>query len=431
MLTIKKALLLLRSYRAALVAIIKMSIDSMDAFTVTETLSTKGRKNVIRVLKANLVRGRLDGNKEVVLKTFTSHKYALVQEALSEAQLLMSVEHPQVCKMYDCFTEKLGEQFRFAIVMEYFPRGDLEDEIYRRKHSADYWSEADLFHISTGLVDALASLQRKRVCHRDIKPHNIFHSQGLAFKFGDFGVSKKELEGATVSQKTLVGTPMYFSPLCAKAFLAMELGNCETVKHDMYKSDVFSLGLTFLRMASLRSVRGLNSGSQAQIESKVKDLSYSPGFKHVLMQMLKVEEIERLDFLGLEQLLTQVRGYNLLKPIYEKEQPKVEVQEILADEIEQETDNHKALVRKKKRRTKKARLLPVLPKAAVETVKKAKCPRDNGEDSTMSTLSGFESEIEVDFIPLSAPDSCKIADGSRLVELEAEESKARKVGKQD
>ena len=41
----------------------------------------------------------------------------------------------------------------------------------------------------------------------------------------------------------------------------------------MYKSDVFSLGLTFLRMACLKSVRGLNVKGQMEIDGKVTGLT--------------------------------------------------------------------------------------------------------------------------------------------------------------
>jgi serine/threonine protein kinase len=395
-------------------AIIKMSVNSLEDFNLTETLSTKGRKSVIRVLKAELKRGVLDGDKQVVLKTFTSHKYSLVQDALGEARLLMSVEHPQICKMYDCFTERQGQQFCFAIVMEYFSKGDLEDEIYRRKLNADYWSEADLFDITSGLVDALASLQRKRVCHRDIKPHNIFYKQGLTFKLGDFGVSKKELTGATATQKTLVGTPLYFSPLCAKAFLQLELGGQTTVTHDMYKSDVFSLGLTFLRMASLKSVRGLNTGVQGTIDNRVKGLGCSSGYKHVLMQMLRIDETERLDFLSLERLLDQAKGYCILKPVFEKQYAQVqEVEEDSEEEPVKDAESRKAMVKKKRRSRKKTRVLPDFNMENEPCKKEKLAPRDISCDATMSTLSLTEEEDEVLVVPEAAPDSLVLADNRK------------------
>ncbi len=49
-------------------------------------------------------------------------------------------------------------------------------------------------------------------------------------------------------QNTLVGTPLYLSPILWDAFIKKQNMN---VVHDLQKSDVFSLGLTFLEMATL------------------------------------------------------------------------------------------------------------------------------------------------------------------------------------
>ena len=233
-----------------------MSFQTLADFETLEVISAKGKNNAVQLFKA-----RAD-KKVVCVKAFTSRKLPLVQEALNEAKLLLKAasHHPNICQMFDCFIEEVDSKFRFGIVMEHFEDGDLEDEIKKRKQTNLAWDDAQLLEIFGGLINALAALQEQAICHRDLKPQNIFHGGG-SFKIGDFGVSKHELFSS--STNTLAGTPIYFSPLCAKAYRAAALfGEDHGVQHNMYKSDVFSLGLTFLRMAGLASIRGLNGQGQ-------------------------------------------------------------------------------------------------------------------------------------------------------------------------
>lgn len=270
----------------------------MSDFEVLDVISTKGKKNNIRILKA-----QIPSNNEIVcLKTFKSHKFSQVQEALHEAKILMSASqtHQNICKMHDCFIEQVQDYFRFGIVMQHFDLGDLEDEIKRRKRAGRPWSEKELSEVFVSLIDALNVLQKNQICHRDLKPQNIFMQSSNHFKIGDFGLSKKEGLGKASLSKTLVGTPIYFSPICAKAYLQYELiGGDVRVNHNMYKSDVFSLGLTFLRMASLSSIRGLNCSTQDTIIQKINNLAYGSEVRGLLYHMLQLEEIQRPDFLAL------------------------------------------------------------------------------------------------------------------------------------
>ena len=124
-----------------------MSSYSFNDFSVLDVISTKGKYNNVRILKAKLNSGKIQNSDTVCLKTFTSQKYSLVQEALREAKLLLSASmcHESIVKMYDCFTEQIQGSFCFGIVMEHFELGDLEDEIKRRKRANHRWRDEDLW----------------------------------------------------------------------------------------------------------------------------------------------------------------------------------------------------------------------------------------------------------------------------------------------
>lgn len=291
-----------------------MSELTLSAFEHLETISTKGKKNCVKLIKA-----RKD-NEIFCLKTFTSQKFSLVQDALHEAKLLLkaSMHHPNICRMFDCFVEQRVNLFSFSIVMEHFNNGDLEDEIKLRKQADAPWVEAELLQIYSELIEALTVLQRNRICHRDLKPQNVFSAGMNRFKIGDFGVSKDEMLSNSVT-RTLVGTPLYFSPLCAQAYVNYQVyGNENGVHHDMYKSDVFSLGLVFLRMACLANVRGLNAQGQTLINERVGQLSCGGSVKHLIGCMLRVNEAERPDFVDLSSVFREIMNPPIPRGIHER-----------------------------------------------------------------------------------------------------------------
>jgi len=53
------------------------------------------------------------------------------------------------------------------------------------------------------------------VIHRDVKSHNIFLTENLQVKLGDFGIARV-LDSTSSRAQTLFGTPYYFSPEMCK-----------------------------------------------------------------------------------------------------------------------------------------------------------------------------------------------------------------------
>ena len=76
----------------------------------------------------------------------------------------------------------------------------------------------------------------------------------------DFGESKDHFkeadDGGEPTTATIRGTPQYLSPVLWKAHVVD--GNSRFAKHNIYKSDVFSVGLMFYQMASMDDVTGFN-----------------------------------------------------------------------------------------------------------------------------------------------------------------------------
>jgi serine/threonine protein kinase len=149
-----------------------------------------------------------------------------------------------------------------------------------------------------GDVNALAFAQMRMVSHRDIKPQNIFmNSQGLV-KIGDFSSATKLSETAE-RELELVGTPNFL----LRNAIVTSIPNGK-IHHDSFKSDVFSLGLTFLSMAKLEPTIEPNASFvQEKVYSSVDLITYSDAVKQMLKWMLTFDETQRPDFLSIEKLL--------------------------------------------------------------------------------------------------------------------------------
>lgn len=95
-------------------------------------------------------------------------------------------------------------------------------------------------------LDALYYMaNKKRVYHRDIKPENIL-LKNKEVKITDFGCSKHIID-KKMTVMTLVGTPYFLSPKLWDGFSSNQVNR---IVHDIEKSDIFSLGLTFLQCAA-------------------------------------------------------------------------------------------------------------------------------------------------------------------------------------
>ena len=100
---------------------------------------------------------------------------------------------------------------------------------------------------------------------------------------------------------------MYMSPALFKALQE----NKDDIKHDIYKSDVFSLGYCFVYAATLDfkiidNIRNLNNDFKVRkILQRILFLRYSKEFIELIYKMISVNEDDRVDFIGLDKLLKE------------------------------------------------------------------------------------------------------------------------------
>ena len=140
-------------------------------------------------------------------------------------------------------------------------------------------------------------MEEKNIAHRDIKPQNII-KHGNDYIISDLGCAFKSRDRTSYE---ITGTPNYLSPILRHAYTSYHQGIIvSNFNQNPFKSDVFSLGLTFLYMASLQTIGELGIVDKnaycAKLQSRLNSLSYSETVKHVLGNMLEYEESKRCSF---------------------------------------------------------------------------------------------------------------------------------------
>lgn len=158
-------------------------------------------------------------------------------------------------------------------------------------------------------VRMLESLERKSICHRDIKFENIFLGKNDKLYLGDFGDSK-EICLSDMSKHTIRGTVNYFSPKIAKAYEDYLSGNgIEYVVHNPHKSDVFSLGLVALYIYNLNDAKYTKNQYLNNIRVELNKVNH-PYLRPILDKMLEFDESIRPNFIELHEYLKKFSSLN-------------------------------------------------------------------------------------------------------------------------
>lgn len=97
------------------------------------------------------------------------------------------------------------------ILQPFCAKGDLHE--LRRKRG-DLTLDAVRYYAARLLV-TLQQIHERGVCHRDLKPHNVFLGANLEAYIGDFGLSVVAGEtpfGLDEDANKIIGTPEYMAP---------------------------------------------------------------------------------------------------------------------------------------------------------------------------------------------------------------------------
>ena len=268
-----------------------------------------GKKNT-KVFKVEYIAtGQIFALKEVEAKNLDKlNEYKEEAVQLSKAQ-----HHPNVMQSYGYyFYETSHNSYKLGIISEYIHRNLNLEVVYRiREKQHLYWSEDKLLKIAYNLIDTFAYLEHIGICHRDIKPTNLFLLEDYQIKVIDFGESIENYDDEEEENQmaTIRGTPQYLSPILWEAHVILKAKEAE---HNMFKSDVFSAGLVLYQLAAMKDVGGFNQKTpqcdgEVLIKEGLKQLSksYSNKLVEIIRRMLIFNEEDRPTF---EQLGIFIAG---------------------------------------------------------------------------------------------------------------------------
>ena len=169
---------------------------------------------------------RSDAQKIVKLMKKSNDLSSLTLTELNVSKLL-ALDHPNIGNIYDV----LEDEHYVYLVQDYYEGGDLFNFLIKNK----IINEKLLKIIVRQILSALKYLHENNICHRDLKPQNIFilgyeenDYKNILIKICDFGASSYFKK--CVPLKKFPGNPFY----CAPEVILRDYDN---------KCDIWSVGI--------------------------------------------------------------------------------------------------------------------------------------------------------------------------------------------
>jgi len=269
---------------------------------------------------------RADGafNREVALKlpSLTRVRHDLEQRFFRERNILASLEHPHIARLYDAGIDAASLPY---LSMEYV-QGELLTD----------WCDAQRLDIRARLrlflqvLEAVQYAHERQVIHRDLKPSNILVTLGGQVRLLDFGVATLLDDGEVAGKTPLTTvyghalTPIYSSP--------------ELIRGDPVtaKSDIYSLGVVLFELLTGDRPYRLNAGaSRAILEHAIAAAEVRKPSTQIVQEAWGARGVTH------EQLTRQLRGdidRIALKSLEKEPQARYASAAAMADDVQRYLD---------------------------------------------------------------------------------------------
>lgn len=247
----------------------------------------------------------------LVTKLFTDR-----QELSREIELVrqrLSLTNQNVVNLLD-YSIEVKKTFCSTMynLKQYFeiPQKSLRRDIIDRKSKKPqtFYNNRDLTFLLYQIIFANVHFQEQNYVHGDINP-NLIYVDKNEFKIALRGINTP-IQGQNRHQKDrfIKNEPMYVSPF---VYRAIKKGQLDQLKHNEYKSDVFSFGLVLLEAAIFQPIQGIYTerdiidfemleGFIGMAESQYKD---NVLVMSAIRKMLEEDESKRPDFLSMKKIL--------------------------------------------------------------------------------------------------------------------------------
>ena len=276
---------------------VKLPMFNPDLYKIEKKIGEGTHGSIFQVMN-------IKNGKRYAIKKIFSNDIILLKYIKKEFDLVYEAVHPNILSIYGIYVKCFDSNTYSISVLMDLGETDWEIEINEHFYKNKYYTENELMSILKQLVSGLVYLQKeKKIAHRDVKPENVIIFKNNIYKLGDFGEAKGTKRADKLS--TLRGTDTYMSPILYKGLKMAK----EDVVHDLYKSDVFSLGYSILYAVSLNhdiinEIRDLEKMEDiTKILFKRMKPRYSEKFINIILKMINPEETKRIDFIALDKLI--------------------------------------------------------------------------------------------------------------------------------
>ena len=171
---------------------------------------------------------------------------------INEIKLQKNYKHPHIANYIDYFEDNES----VFLISELCKNNTLEQLIQHRQKLTELEVQCYLFQI----IKALKYLHSNHIIHRDLQLSNIFLTDKVDLKIGDFSFATQLKEGE--SKKTACGNPNYYAPEMI-----------ENKNGYSYKVDIWSLGIIMYKL--IIGKYPFEAGNNVRIYTKIKNNEYS------------------------------------------------------------------------------------------------------------------------------------------------------------
>ncbi|XP_015598408.1 serine/threonine-protein kinase 16 [Cephus cinctus] len=289
-------------------------ILKMGCICAKETVVVNGRKYTVRehlgdggFSTVSLVEDNLT-HKKYAIKKMVCHGPEDQRLAVKEIEYHSIVKHPNVIECIDSTHRGTADPVVNAtsevlIILPYYHKGTLANELERRARTNDYLSARDILNIFLQIcegVKAFHDVKPEPLAHRDLKIANIVLGEAMTPVIMDLGSvtqARVKVCGAQAAQ-TLQDIA---AERCSMPYRAPELFNVESYCMVDERTDIWSLGCILYALCYFKSPfdavyeRG-DSVALAVMSANItfpENAPYNEDMQNLILSMLKVNPMER------------------------------------------------------------------------------------------------------------------------------------------
>ena len=205
-------------------------------------------------------------------KVFLAKELAYNENATKEAEIHSLLKHDNIVKFYDKIKEEKGNESKLYLILEFCENRDLSELVKKKARL----TEIEVQYYIRNLIEALKYLHEEtNIVHCDLKPGNIFLTDKLEVKLGDFGLAKRITSDYIPSING--GTIYYMAPESIKK------SKCKC----SYKVDIWAIGIIIYELLTGQLPFYADKNNKDEIETKINSCKFDFPSEIVISKIAK------------------------------------------------------------------------------------------------------------------------------------------------